>query len=282
MACASVSIIEVKLTFGGEFPMKRLRLFSALLLSITVLGLLAGCAQPAQQGGAGKKFVFASDATFPPMDLVDKDKNIVGFDMDMIAAIAKDQGFQAEIKNTAWDGIFAGLEGGAYDAVLSAVSITDERKKTYDFSDPYLLSGQAVIVRSDETAIKGKNDLTGKKVGAQIGTTGADEVKNIQGVTAKTYDTIDLAMMDLANGQVDAVVVDYPVASNYALVSPQFKGKLQIVGDRFTNEPYGLTVQKGDPKKLLPLFNQGLKDIKANGTYNQIYAKWIGGTPPAQ
>jgi polar amino acid transport system substrate-binding protein len=259
---------------------KHFRFFSALLVCVTLLGLLAACA-PAAPGGAGKKVVIATDATFPPMELVDQSKNIVGFDPDLIMAIGKDQGFQVELKNTAWDGIFAGLQGGAYDGILSSVSITDDRKKTYDFSDPYLYSGQAIIVRTNETAIKSKADLNGKKVGAQLGTTGADEVAKIPGVTAKNYDTIDLAMLDLSNSQVDAVIVDYPVASNYALVSPQFKGKLQIIGDRFTNEPYGLTVQKGDPKKLLALFNKGLKDLHANGTYDQIYAKWIGGKPPA-
>jgi polar amino acid transport system substrate-binding protein len=261
--------------------MKQLRLFSALLIGSLLAGLMTACAGAPASGGTGKKFVVAMDATFPPMEMVDQSKNIVGFDPDLIAAIAKDQGFQVELKNTAWDGIFAGLEGGAYDAVLSSVSITDERKKTYDFSDPYLYSGQAVIVRTDEANIKSKADLTGKKAGSQLGTTGADEVAAIPGATSKTYDTIDLAMLDLANGQIDAVVVDYPVASNYALVSPQFKGKLKIVGDRFTNEPYGLTVQKGDPKGLLPLFNKGLKDIQANGTFDQVYAKWIGGKPPA-
>jgi peptide/nickel transport system substrate-binding protein len=295
--------------------MQRLKFFSVLTALVMVLGVVAACggqtpaapatSAPAQApaateaptaaateapaataapaaAGAGKHFVIAMDATFPPMDMVDQSKNIVGFDPDMIAAIAKDQGFTYELKNTAWDGIFAGLEGGSYDAILSAVSITADRQKTYDFSDPYLLSGQAVIVQASNTTINGKADLANKKVGAQIGTTGADDIKTIPGVTAKTYDTIDLAMMDLANGQIDAVVVDYPVASNYVLVSPQFKGKLRIAGDRYTNEPYGLVVQKGDPKGLLPLFNAGLKDIKANGEYNTVYAKWIGGTPPAE
>jgi polar amino acid transport system substrate-binding protein len=260
---------------------KHFRYLSVSLICVTLVGLLAACAPAAPASGAAKKYVIAMDATFPPMELVDQTKNMVGFDPDLITAIAKDQGFQVELKNTAWDGIFAGLEGGSYDAILSSVSITDDRKKTYDFSDPYLYSGQAIIVRTNETVIKTKDDLNGKKVGAQLGTTGADEVAKIPGVTAKSYDTIDLAMLDLSNSQIDAVIVDYPVASNYALVSPQFKGKLQIVGERFTNEPYGLTVQKGDPKKLLPLFDKGLKDLQANGAYDQIYAKWIGGKPPA-
>ena len=213
------------------------------------------------------------------MEFVDEDKNIVGLDIDLIAAIAKDQKFDYEIKNTAWDGIFAGLDGGAYDAVLSSVTITDERKKTYDFSDPYFDANQGIVVLASDDTIKTEQDLVGKTVGAQIGTTGAIYVGEIEGVTLKEYDTPDLAMLDLNNGNIDAVVVDTPVAANYALQSEQFVGKLKIAGEIVTNEAYGLTVQKGDPKGLLPLFNAGLKNVKASGEYDTIYEKWIGKKP---
>jgi polar amino acid transport system substrate-binding protein len=244
-----------------------------------VLGLLAGCAGgvPAAVQKPAQKFVIASDAAFPPMEFVDENKDIVGFDMDLIAAIAKDQGFEYEIKNTAWDGIFAGLVGDEYSGILSAVTITDERKQTYDFSDPYINAGQAIVVRAAESAIAGNQDLSGKTVGAQIGTTGAFAVQDISGATLKEYDTIDLALLDLVNGNIDAVVVDTPVAADYALASEQFTGKLKIVGEPFTEEYYGLVVKKGDPQKLLPLFNTGLKNVKASGEYDKIYDKWIGG-----
>lgn len=258
---------------------KWFRFVSILTVAVLLAGALAACAtiQP-----AGKKFVIASDATFPPMEFLDQNKNIVGFDIDLINAIAKDQGFQVEIKNTAWDGIFPGLDGGEYDAVLSSVTITDDRKKTYDFSDPYVNAGQVVVVRGDETAVTGDKDLAelGEgKVGAQIGTTGAFAVEKINKALLKEYDTIDLAMLDLVNKNIDAVVVDTPVAANYVLASDQFKGKLKIVGQPFTEEYYGLTVPKGDPKGLAALFNAGLKNVKASGEYAKIYAKWIGGAP---
>ena len=150
--------------------MKLFRTFGAVMVAAIIAGLLAGCAAPAS---TAKKFVIASDASWPPMESVDASKNIVGFDIDLINAIAKDQKFEVEIKNTAWDGIFAGLEGGEYDAILSSVTITDDRKKTYDFSDPYFDANQAIVVRTDDTRIKTEADLTGKTVGAQIGTTGA-------------------------------------------------------------------------------------------------------------
>ena len=216
------------------------------------------------------------------MEFVDQQKNIVGFDVDLIAAIAKDQGFEYELKNTAWDGIFAGLEGGAYDAVLSSVTITDERKKTYDFSDPYFDANQAVVTVIDDMTIKSEADLAGKTLGAQIGTTGAIYVTdNLKETTLKEYDTPDLAMLDLMNGNIDGVIVDTPVAANYALQSDQFKGKAKISLEIVTNERYGLTVQKGDPKGLLPIFNAGLANVKASGEYDKIRETWIGPVPVA-
>lgn len=212
------------------------------------------------------------------MESVDANKNIVGFDIDLINAIAKDQKFEVEIKNTAWDGIFAGLDGGAYDAILSSVTITDERKKSYDFSDPYFDANQAIVVRTDDSTIKSEQDLAGKTVGAQIGTTGAIYVGDkLKEATLKQYDTPDLAVMDLVNKNIDAVLVDTPVAANYALQAEQYKGKLKMAAQIVTDERYGLTVQKGDPKKFLALFNAGLKNVKANGEYDKIYQKWISG-----
>lgn len=280
--------------------MKQWKWFSVLTAVVMLLAMLAACAQPTAVPAAKpaepakaevpkateapkptatpatKKFVIASDASFPPMEFVDEAKNIVGFDVDLIKAIAKDQQFEVEIKNTAWDGIFAGLEAGQYDAILSSVTVTDERKQKYDFSDPYFDANQGIVVRADDTAIKSANDLSGKTVGVQIETTGAIAVRKIAGATVKQYDTPDLAMLDLLNKNIDAVVVDTPVAANYALQADQFKGKLKIASEIVTNEVYGLTVPKGDPKKLLPLFNAGLKNVKASGEYDKIYEKWIG------
>jgi len=211
------------------------------------------------------------------MEFVDENKNIVGFDIDLVNAIAQEMGFKAEFKNTAWDGIFAGLESGDYDAIISSVSCTDERKAKYDCSDPYVNAGQAVVVRIDETTINSEADLPGKTAGAQIGTTGALAVGDIEGAVLKEYDTIDLAFQDLSLETLDAVVVDNPVAAQYVLTSETFKGKFKIVGKPFTEEYYGMLVNKGENTELLRLFNEGLAKIKANGTYDKIYAKWISG-----
>ena len=238
----------------------------------------AGSAPTAAPAALTGTIVVATDAAFPPMEFVDENKNIVGFDIDMMDAIAKAMGFEVEYKNTAWDGIFAGLETGDYDAIMSAVTITDERKEKYDFSEPYINAGQAIVVRAEETAIAGLADLSGKTVGAQIGTTGALAVQDMAGATLKEYDTIDLALLDLTSGNLDAVVVDTPVAADYALASDQFVGQLRIVGEPITDEYYGVLVRKGENAEFLKAFNDGLAKVRASGKYEEIYAKWITGS----
>jgi polar amino acid transport system substrate-binding protein len=223
------------------------------------------------------KIVIATDATWPPMEMVDESKNIVGFDIDLMNAAAKAGGFTVEYKNTAWDGIFAGLEAGKYDAVMSSVTITDERKNTMDFSVPYINAGQILVVKTEVSGVEKLTDLKGKTVAAQIGTTGAfeiDKVKEAEKIKAKTYDEIGLAFEDLANGRVDAVVCDTPVAAQYALQNASYKGKLKIVGQPFTEELYGVAVKKGNAK-ILDQINKGLKKVLDAGENKAIEKNWL-------
>ena len=246
-----------------------------VIVAIVLCLVLAACSTSTKT--TSKTLVIATDATWPPMEFVDENKQIVGFDIDLMNAIAKAMDFQVEFKNTAWDGIFAGLEAGEYDAIMSCVTIYPEREEKYDFSDPYLNAGQIVVVRADETTIQGSSDLSGKTAGAQIGTTGATAIEDVGGATLREYDTIDLAMQDLVSGNIDAVVCDTPVAADFALASDPFKGKLKIVGEAFTDEHLGMVVRKGEMQDLLKLFNDGLKKVQGDGTYDEIVAKWIGG-----
>jgi polar amino acid transport system substrate-binding protein len=217
---------------------------------------------------------FGSDATFPPMEFVDSAKNVVGFDVDMINAVAKAAGFTAVVKNTAWDGIFAGLTAGDYDAVLSSVTITDERKGTMDFSTPYVNAGQVIIVPKTTKNVSTLQQLSGKTVGVQIGTTGDIEVAKISSITKKTYDEIGLAVEDLTIGRLDAVVVDSPIAANYVLQNAKYKAKLMIVGKPLTEELYGVAVTKGN-SKVLDLVNKGLAVIIKDGTLDKLKKKWL-------
>jgi polar amino acid transport system substrate-binding protein len=247
------------------------KILTGLLLAALLFGAVS-CAKKEPT-----KIVIATDATWPPMEMVDESKNIVGFDIDLMNAAAKAGGFAVEFRNTAWDGIFAGLEAGKYDAVMSSVTITDERKGTMDFSVPYINAGQILVVKTAVSGVETLTDLKGKIVAAQIGTTGAfeiDKVKVAEKITAKTYDEIGLAFEDLANGRVDAVVCDTPVAAQYALQNDSYKGKLKIVGQPFTDEFYGVAVKKGN-SKVLDQINKGLKKVLDAGENKTIEKKWL-------
>jgi polar amino acid transport system substrate-binding protein len=225
---------------------------------------------------AQPRLVFASDCTFPPMEMVDANKRVVGFDIDLIQAVAKAAGFEAVVKNTAWDGIFAGLAAGDYDAVISSVTITPERARALAFSNPYLDAGQVLIVHKDLGGATVLSQFSGKKVGAQIGTTGALEVAKAKakGIQAKSYDEAGLAVEDLFVGRLDAVVLDSPTARNYVLRNDRYKTKLKIVGQPFTDEHYGIAVKKGN-LKALELINRGLEIIKKDGTLAKLVHKWL-------
>ncbi|MBW2328526.1 MAG: basic amino acid ABC transporter substrate-binding protein [Deltaproteobacteria bacterium] len=238
------------------------------VLTLVTLAVMCGSAW------AEKTIVFATDATWPPMEFVNADKNIVGYSIDFLTAAGKEVGFKPEFKNTAWDGIFAGLASGRYDSISSSVSITEERQKKMDFSEPYFVVQQALIVNKDSKAAS-LADLKGKKVGAQIGTTGYFAIKAAEGVEAKSYDEIGLAMEDLNVGRIAAVVCDDPVAANYALI--KYKDTLKIAGVIKSDKPeyYGFPVKKGN-KEVLDLINKGIEAVKAKGIDKELKKKWIG------
>jgi polar amino acid transport system substrate-binding protein len=240
--------------------------------ALLVAAMLALAALPAQ--AAPPRLVFASDCTFPPMEMVDANKQLVGFDIDMVQAVAKAAGFQAAIKNTAWDGIFAGLAAGDYDAVVSSVTITAERSRGLAFSSPYLDAGQVIITPKGLNGLTVLQQFGGKRVGAQIGTTGALEVAKHKAITLKSYDEAGLAVEDLYIGRIDAVVLDSPTARNYVLRNDKYKSRLKIVGQPFTDEHYGIAVKKGN-QKALELINRGLDTIKKDGTLARLVHKWL-------
>jgi len=253
--------------------MKVLRTAALLLVvvGLVVAPMMSGSALAAKKAPS---ITVATDATWPPMEMVDGNKNIVGYDIDFLNAVAKEVGLKITYKNTAWDGIFAGIAAGKYDAIISSVTITEERKKTMDFSVPYINAGQVLIVPKEMTDVTKLSDLKGKKVGAQLGTTGAFEVKKTKGVELKTYDEIGLAFEDMASGRVSGVVCDTPVAANYALQQKEYKAKFMIVGEPFTDEYYGVVVQKGNTE-LLTLINKGIKVVQKKGIDKKLEATWL-------
>jgi len=246
--------------------MKIFRTLTSLVVMFAAMTLTAFAAP--------KSIKVATDATWPPMEMVDANKQIVGYDIDFLKAVAKEAGVAVEFKNTAWDGIFAGLDSGQYDAIISSVTITDERKAKYDFTDAYTSIGQILVVPKTDKTSKTIADLKGKKVGSQIGTTGAMEVKKVAGVESKTYDEIGLAFEDMAAGRISGVVCDEPVAAHFALQKKEYKEKFKIVGKAFTKEGYGIVVKKGN-KDLVALLNKGIKAVKAKKLDTKIHTKWV-------
>jgi len=223
---------------------------------------------------SAQTIVVATDATWPPMEFVDEKQNIVGFDIDLIKAVAAKAGLKVEIKNQAWDGIFGGLAAKKYDAVISSVTITEERKQTMAFSDPYINAGQVLVVRAKTANVSTLKDLKGKKVGAQIGTTGAAEIGKVAGLELKNYDELGLAIEDLYSGRIDGVVCDTPIAADFVLQNARYKNALKIVGKPFTEEYYGIAVNKDNPE-LLKKINAALAALKADGSLEALEKKWL-------
>ena len=242
-----------------------------LCLALFAVLLLAGFAQAEE-----KTLTVAHDATWPPMEFIDKDtKQVIGYSVDYMDAVAKEAGFKAVHKNVAWDGIFAGLENGNYNVIASSVTITEERAKQYDFSIPYYTVRQAVVTSKDSTAAT-VEDLKGKTLGGQLGTTGYFAIKNIPDAKAKSYDEIGLAMEDLFNGRIDGVVCDDPVAVQYALMQEEYKAKLKVafIIPTDTPEEYGFVIRKGD-KEALDLMNKGIQAVKDKGIEKELQTKWF-------
>jgi polar amino acid transport system substrate-binding protein len=244
---------------------KKASLVVISILLITAV-LLSACTS-----SATTKVRVASDATWPPFEMVDETtKELTGFDIEMMTAIAKEAGLDIEFVNVGFDPLLAGMAQCQYDAAVSAMTITPERQANMLFSDPYLNAGQIVTVQIANTTIQSKDDLAGKTVGAQIGTTGAIEVGKIAGATLTTFDTVDLAFLALQNGQIDAVVADSPTAAGFVA---QNADKLKMVGNVFTDENYGIAICKTKPE-LQAKINQGLAAIKANGTFDALLTKY--------
>ncbi len=224
---------------------------------------------------AAEKLVVATNPEWPPMEFLDDNKNIIGYDVDMFKAVAAEAGMEAEFKMTAWDGIFAGIAAGNYDVIASAVTITPERQRAFAFTVPYYDVRQIVVLRKGGSA-SGFADLAGKVIGGQIGTTGIF-VAQKSGVkmTIREYDNVGLAMQDLLNSRIDAVVCDSPVALYYANQKEGFSDQLTVAFRTEATESFGFVVSK-NRKDLVERLNKGIEAVRAKGIEAEIIRKWMG------
>jgi polar amino acid transport system substrate-binding protein len=229
---------------------------------------------------AKKVYAVGTDAAYAPFESQNEKGEIVGFDIDIVKAIAGKAGIDVKFVNTPWEGIFNALGQGDRDMIVSSVTITDERKQTMDFSAPYFDAVQLIAVRGDSKVAK-FDDLKKLKVGVQTGTTGDEAVSKLLGKTnsaIKRYESTPLALKELEAGGVDAVVADNGVVIHY--VANNTTAKFKTVSDKaFAPEQYGIAIKKGNAE-LLDKVNQGLAAIRADGTYDKIFASYFG-TPPA-
>ncbi len=228
--------------------------------------------------GKGDTLLVVTEATFPPFDTTDDDGNIAGFDMDLMNAIAEDQGFEVEYKDIGFDSLIPALEADEADIIAAGMNSLDpDRQKKVDFSTPYFDSQLVLVVADDNTSINSIDDLTSDmKVAGQIGTTGADEANALadDGKIAKAVilDKVSDAMLQLQNGDIDAIILDKPVTESYISKQP---GVAKIVGSPIGElESYAFAVQK-DNAELLEKINTGLQNMIDNGTYDKLVAKWF-------
>lgn len=250
-----------------------------LLSLVTALGLTA-CDKPATTastdtaGEAKKTYKVGVDNTYPPFEFT-KDGKLIGIDVDLITAIAKDQGFDIEIEQMDFSGIIPAMQAGMLDIGMGGMSITDARKKTVDFSDAYFAAGVSLVVANGNQTITGLDDLSGKKVVVKNGTVGASFAdKNTEQYGYSIIQVSDSASMfqEVTNGTADALMEDYPVIS-YAIATGGLK--LQTVGDRLTGDDYGISVLKDKNDELLKMINDGLANLKENGEYDKIIDTYL-------
>ena len=242
----------------------------------TVVGLAAILGVNAQ--AQNKELTVGSSATYRPFAYESPTKEIVGYDVDIIKAVAEKAGLQIKIINTPWTGIFAALNNGDVDLVISGVTINDKRKQSYDFTMPYFEARQLIAVNKDST-VKSLKDLAGKKVGVVTGSTADDTTSKEFGKTnpdIKRFESTPVVISELANGGIDAAIGDNGVVA----FRIQEHKQLKVVNDpSFPKEFFGIVVKQGN-KALLDKLNAGLTKVKADGSYAQIYKKWFQGDAP--
>jgi ABC-type amino acid transport substrate-binding protein len=265
-----------------------------LVLAVAVavaLLLLAGCGAGTDEsyqgsskgdettgpsGAVDGKITVASNIAYPPFEFSPKGRP-KGFDIDLMNEIAKRAGFKVRYENVQFDSVLRGLDADLFDAAISAMSITTEREKQIDFSEPYFNADQALLVKSD-SGIKSVDDLADATVGVQAGSTGqlkGEELhKDGRVGEVKPYRTIAEAFSDLRAGKIDGVIYDLSAAHKKVVEN---KGKIRYVESIPTGEQYGIAFPKGS--LLVEPVNQALEDIKNDGTYKKLYKKWIGITP---
>ncbi|WP_421549327.1 cystine ABC transporter substrate-binding protein [Pseudomonas sp. QD4] len=257
--------------------------FSALRrnLLIGTLGLAIGAGMLGQ-AVAGEQLQKIKDAgvinvglegTYPPFSYVDENGKLAGFEVEFSEALAQKLGVKVKLQPTKWDGILAALESKRLDAVVNQVTISEERKKKYDFSVPYTVSGiQALTQKKDEGKFKTAADLGGHKVGVGLGTNYEQWLKdNVPTAIIKTYDDDPTKYQDLRVGRIEAILVDRLAA--FELIK-KTNDTLAVSGAPFSRQEAGIALRKGEPE-LLAAVNKAIEELRADGTLKKFSEKYF-------
>lgn len=250
--------------------MKRKTLFISLFSFMMTLFFFSSTTTLA----AEKTYKIGTDVTFAPFEFQNEKNEYVGIDIDLLNAIADDQDFNVDLRPLGFDSSVQGVQSNQLDAMIAGMSITDERKKSFDFSDPYFDSGIQMAVKADDDETTSLDDLKGKTVGAKVGTESAtflEDNKDKYEFDVKNYDDATGLYGAVKNGTVVAIFDDFPVLG-YAINQGE---QLKLVGEPQKGNSYGFAVKKGENKELLEKFNAGLKKMKESGEYDKIVAKYI-------
>ena len=253
--------------------MKKLLIMMMAILAACSM-LLAGCGGGEKKAATEKVMRVATEPSFAPFEFQKEgSKEFTGFDMDLIRAIGKQAGYKVEIQNMGFDALIPALNAGNIDVTIAGMSITEERKGAVAFADPYYTSGLIVMVNKDNNEIKSIEDLKGKRIACQIGTTGEMKSRSVEGAKVVAFNTNTEAAMELKNKGVDAVINDSPVVGYYLAQGGNATAK--TVGDVMEAEQYGIAVKKGNDK-LVGEINKAMAELKKNGEFDKIYKTWFG------
>lgn len=261
---------------------KLLFALSTALIALTACGNDDATKETEQNTDASEEtiqLVAGTAAEFPPFEFLDKGE-VVGFDADLIAAIAEEAGFEIEMKNIGWDSLFPALGNGEIDLGASGITITEERLQTYDFTTPYFESTHMVVFK-EGLQIETAQDIIGKKIGVQRGSSGAKAAEKIvseNDSSISNYDDMAVGFMALQNGDVDVIVTDSFVVDEF-IKNNENSGFVAIEDpENFESEYYGFMFQKDS--ELVEKFNEALVAILENGKYEEVFKKWFPDSEP--
>ena len=264
----------------------KLRQIGTMISGFVLAAALVACggesadtaASASADGAAATTYRIATDTTFAPFEYAESDGTYVGIDVDLLAAIAADQGFEYTLDPVGFDAALQNVQSDQADAVIAGMSITDQRREVFDFSEPYYDSTVCAAVAADST-VASLDDLAGANVAVKNGTMSqawAESIADQYGFTMTVFDTSDVMYQDVMAGNSVACFEDTPVMS-YAINTGAVT--LKIVAEAPTDSefatPYGFAVNKGKNAELLEMFDAGLANIKVNGTYDQIVEKYV-------